>query len=248
MRDFFNTNLESDSYNLEGGVSVSSGPNAVIFGLGGSGGVISTSYKKATASRDALTLEFRTDSAGSFRVMADANKVLIKDKLAFRFVALDDHFETYRDGSKGNQERYFFALTARPWKGGTFNAYYEDVGIRKGLPRNYVAYDGGVTAYLARLANGGTPYYDNSGSTAIQPGWADLVERAYRLLEQQPDPVLAQVKEKFGGLRFYHYPDVPEIADIEEESLHVCEVCGAKGEARHGGWIKTLCDEHVEAP
>lgn len=181
MRDFFSTNLESDGYNLAGGVSVSSGPNAVIFGLGGSGGAISTSYKKATTSRDALRLEFRTDDSGSFRVMADANKVLIKDKLAFRLVALDDHFETYRDGSKGDQERYFFALTANPWKGGTFNAYYEDVDIRKGLPRNLVAYDGGVTAYLNRLASGGSAYFNNSltgaALTAEFANWGGLVER-----------------------------------------------------------------------
>ena len=177
MRDFFNTNLESDGYNLAGGISVSSGPNAVIFGLGGSGGVISSGYKKAMTSRDALRLEFRTDSEGSIRVVADANKVLVDDKLAIRFVALNDNFETYRDGSKGEQERYFLALTASPWKGATFNAYFEDVDIDKNVVRNVVAYDGGVTAYLQHVANGGDPYYDNSGSTAILPGWEGLVER-----------------------------------------------------------------------
>ncbi|GAB5560021.1 MAG: hypothetical protein SynsKO_16680 [Synoicihabitans sp.] len=177
MRDFFNTNLQSDNYNLAGGISVSSGPNAVVFGLGGTGGVISTGYKKATASRNAYGVDIRTDSEGSFRVVSDINKVLLKDKLAFRVVALDDHFETHRNGSRGDQERYFFSVTANPWKSGSLTAYYENVGIQKGLPRNVVAYDGGVTAYLEHVANGGAPFYDNSISNAIQPGWENIVER-----------------------------------------------------------------------
>jgi len=177
MRDFFNTNLQSDNYNLGGGISVSSGPNAVVFGLGGTGGVISTGYKKATTSRDSYGLDLRADSEGSFRVVTDVNKVLVKDKLALRVVALEDDFETYRHGSEGKQERYFFSLTANPWNGSSVTAYYENVDIHKGLPRNVVAYDGGVTAYLEHVANGGAPYYDNSISNQIQPGWENLVER-----------------------------------------------------------------------
>lgn len=176
MRDFFNTNLQSDNYNL-GGIGVSSGPNAVVFGLGGTGGVISTGYKKALVSKDAYALTLRTDSEGSFRVVADMNKVLLEDKLALRIIGLNDDFETYRSGSEGDQERYFFTLAGNPWSGGSFNAYYEDVDIHKGLPRNLVAYDGGVTAYLEHLENGGEPYYDNSQGTAIQPGWENVVQR-----------------------------------------------------------------------
>lgn len=177
MRDFFNTNLQSDTYNLGGGVSISSGPNAVIFGLGGTGGVISTGYKRALLGRDAYGLSFRVDSEGSFRVVADLNQELIKDKLAVRIIGLNDNFETYRNKSDGDQERYFYSVTANPWKGGSLTAYYEDVDIHKNLPRNVVAYDGGITAYLEHVANGGDPYYDNSLTPGtIQPGWGNLVE------------------------------------------------------------------------
>jgi len=60
--------------------------------------------------------------------------------------------------------------------------------------------------------------------------------------------VAAQIKEKFGGLRFYynggddacrHYVEFAEAM-----SYKTCEVCGNIGEVREGGWIKTLCDEH----
>lgn len=59
-------------------------------------------------------------------------------------------------------------------------------------------------------------------------------------------PIAAQVKEKFGGLRFY-VDNADEytngvIALAESLSYRTCEQCGNKGIMRKGGWIKTLCD------
>ena len=59
---------------------------------------------------------------------------------------------------------------------------------------------------------------------------------------------VVQVKEKFGGLRFYveHANDVihQRIELAELQSLETCEVCGKPGVRRSGGWIQTLCDAH----
>jgi hypothetical protein len=57
-----------------------------------------------------------------------------------------------------------------------------------------------------------------------------------------------QIKEKFGGLRFY-YSGGDDVVDgmirmAESWASHSCEVCGKPGESRSGGWIRTLCDEH----
>lgn len=62
-------------------------------------------------------------------------------------------------------------------------------------------------------------------------------------------PVVVQIKEKFGTLRFYTDGVGDEycqgaIALAELMSGHICEVCGAPGERRSDGWIQTLCDEH----
>jgi hypothetical protein len=63
-----------------------------------------------------------------------------------------------------------------------------------------------------------------------------------------PQVTVAQIKEKFGGLRFYY--------DGGDEYIHglvsmaeswagiACEECGGIGERRSGGWIRTLCDKH----
>jgi len=62
-------------------------------------------------------------------------------------------------------------------------------------------------------------------------------------------PVAVQVKEKFGGLRFYvqaatdkHYS---YISFAESMSYRTCESCGAPGKTYTDGWHTTLCDIHA---
>ena len=62
-------------------------------------------------------------------------------------------------------------------------------------------------------------------------------------------PVAVQVKEKFGGLRFYvqaatdkHYN---YISFAESMSYRTCEECGNPGKTYTDGWHMTLCDIHA---
>jgi hypothetical protein len=63
-----------------------------------------------------------------------------------------------------------------------------------------------------------------------------------------PQVTIAQIKEKFGTLRFYYDGGDDYISGMVSlaESLSglTCEECGSIGERRSGGWIRTLCDEH----
>lgn len=58
--------------------------------------------------------------------------------------------------------------------------------------------------------------------------------------------VATQVKEKFGGLRFYTNFISDEISGMismaESMSYRTCEVCGHPGRPNKEGWISTLCD------
>ena len=60
--------------------------------------------------------------------------------------------------------------------------------------------------------------------------------------------VVAQIKEKFGGLRFYYDGGDDQIRGMvrmaESWADHSCEECGAPGTAGGKGWIKTLCPAH----
>jgi hypothetical protein len=103
------------------------------------------------------------------------------------------------------------------------------------------------------------------GGFDIGPGWWPIVEalcgqihhhvrwtneqkEKYGSGEGCPQVVVAQIKEKFGGLRFY-YDGGDDTVDgmvrmAESWAARHCEVCGKPGEPRNTGWIKTLCDEH----
>ena len=68
-------------------------------------------------------------------------------------------------------------------------------------------------------------------------------------------PQVEQVKEKFGGLRFYIGGTSIEISDTihgaialaERLSYLICEDCGNKGHLRDDlGWYRTLCDTHYK--
>jgi hypothetical protein len=91
-------------------------------------------------------------------------------------------------------------------------------------------------------------------------GWFDILWRLCEDLEPLvaefesaagcPFEVL-QVKEKFGGLRFYvnHANEAihRRFGAAALESFRTCEVCGQPGKRREGSWIKTLCDKHANA-
>jgi hypothetical protein len=81
----------------------------------------------------------------------------------------------------------------------------------------------------------------------VGPGWASLIDAIYDRLPE--DAFIYQVKEKWGGLRFY-VDGTMELLDfideMEDQSLNICEVCGRPGKPRKGGWVKTLCDEHAQ--
>ena len=90
-------------------------------------------------------------------------------------------------------------------------------------------------------------------------GWFDILWRLCEDLEPLvaefeeaggPKFEVLQVKEKFGGLRFYvncrRNEEIRQrIGIAAEESFHTCEVCGQPGTLREDRWIRTLCDEHA---
>ena len=90
-------------------------------------------------------------------------------------------------------------------------------------------------------------------------GWYDLINTLCQLINHydkqqtnKPDykpVVVQQVKEKFGGLRFYYYGGDDIVAGMvafaEAMSQQICETCGNKGKTNwKRSWVKTLCEKH----
>jgi hypothetical protein len=108
------------------------------------------------------------------------------------------------------------------------------------------------TTYPKMFAN---PY----GGFAVSTGWWPIIETLCSNIQSHIDwkvkqgkdiaqVEVEQIKEKFGGLRFYYSGGDDEISGMvrmaEAWADIACEECGAAGKRRSGGWIRTLCDHH----
>ena len=114
-----------------------------------------------------------------------------------------------------------------------FNAFLESIG---GVENGYYTDRGPI---LSR------------GFFGVSNGWLGILKRLIEdLVELGWNKQTCQVKEKFGGLRFYINEGSEDIFRriklAEDASYITCEKCGELGELRGGGWLETLCDEHSE--
>lgn len=94
-------------------------------------------------------------------------------------------------------------------------------------------------------------FKDSYSYMAVDDGWYDLLLRLSQDLEAlNEDITIIDIKEKFGGLRFYVASATSKahqlIDDAEEESYKICERCGAPGSPRGQSWTKTVCDIHFK--
>jgi outer membrane receptor protein involved in Fe transport len=104
-RGFFLTDIPFDGYNTER-VTVSRGPNSILFGIGSPGGVINNATKRAVQNSDFGEFGFRLDSFDSLRFTFDYNKSLIEDKLAVRIAALEESQKYKQDPAHEDQTRF----------------------------------------------------------------------------------------------------------------------------------------------
>jgi len=92
----------------------------------------------------------------------------------------------------------------------------------------------------------------------VMTGWRDIILRLdEQIAEIDPDYKVDQIKEKFGGLRYYvtlskGITDDQQnqiwklIEDAEALSYKTCDVCGKPGkcDVQNRMWMATRCEEH----
>ena len=87
----------------------------------------------------------------------------------------------------------------------------------------------------------------------VEKGWKDIIiTLCDKIITIDDNVEVIQVKEKFGGLRFYigavesdRFDEIYDLVhEAEKESFNVCENCGSRKDVEtKGGWLKTLCAE-----
>ena len=96
-------------YNLDQ-VEILRGPNALLFGRGGTGGVLNRVTKKGVIDEGFTDYQLATDSFGELNFQIDTN-VVVNDEAAFRVNAFYENLDNHRDFYDG--ERLGFNPTAR---------------------------------------------------------------------------------------------------------------------------------------
>ena len=102
------------------------------------------------------------------------------------------------------------------------------------------------------------------GGFAVGEGWWPIIESLCANIQSHTDwwnknretrpvveqVVVEQIKEKFGGLRFYYQGGDDKIQGMvrmaEAWADAVCEDCSAPATKKTTGWIRNVCDKHFE--
>ncbi len=114
-RDYFVTDIPTDSYNVER-VEINRGPNSALFGLGAPGGFINSGLKHANPRKTATNLETKYDQYGSLRHVLDHNQVLVRNKIALRLIGLKDDREYRQLTAMRDDQRLTADLVIKPFR------------------------------------------------------------------------------------------------------------------------------------
>lgn len=104
---------------------------------------------------------------------------------------------------------------------------------------------------IEHVSAGGKPFTRELAKNCVGPGWSKLIDKIFDVADSTGRPMtVQQVKEKFGGLRFYFsapsvgFDKIYEVSMLAEtESFKICEQCGEPGELRdRSGWVYTACE------
>ncbi len=111
-RDYFLSDIPWDGYNVDR-VDLQRGPNSILFGMGSPAGIINVGLKQASY-RNANEVTVQLDQWGSARFTADFNRVLLKDELAVRVMALRDREKFQQEPAFEDDDRVMGALRWEP--------------------------------------------------------------------------------------------------------------------------------------
>ncbi|NIB41452.1 TonB-dependent siderophore receptor [Pseudomaricurvus alkylphenolicus] len=140
--DFFIDGVRDDVqyyrplYNVEQ-VEILRGPNALLFGRGGTGGVLNRVSKKGQIGEDFTDYKASVDTHGEYEVQVDSN-VAISENVAFRLNAYYGDLENHRDFFDGDQYGINPTLRIQLSPETTLDLFYEYVDherfVDRGIP------------------------------------------------------------------------------------------------------------------
>lgn len=136
-----------------------------------------------------------------------------------------------------------------------------------GLLYRWIKWDWDVVLTCERLRTFYPDILKGCWEVGVGRGWLPMVRDLLELMKIEGRKYgvayhVVQIKEKFGGLRYYYdscYDDAlppseevefsrervsAAVSEAENRSVHICEACGEPGELNTTGWWTTLCPRH----
>ncbi len=167
-RNYLQTDSRPGFYTVER-IDNSSGPNAILFGLGSAGGVVNVTTKRGRLNRDTFGGDFTVDSYNSRRATLDVNKVLIPHTLALRVNGLTERTKRNRANFQNNTDGLQLATT---WRVSDKTEVRVEFEIEH--TTGSVAYPGPhlISAYLTNWVDRGSPVI------ALPTNWESLATAA----------------------------------------------------------------------
>lgn len=138
-RNYFETFMRPDTYNTER-FDESRGPNSILFGIGGAGGIVNTSTKRASTSKDFGSIQIKTGSRDLLRTHLDYNKA-VNDHFGIRVNALYHDDGGWRPHEKEEAERLHLAGTIRFNEKSALRLETEHLDGTSATQRNFTPFD-----------------------------------------------------------------------------------------------------------
>lgn len=143
-RDYFLTDIPFDAYNSSG-VTISRGPNSLLFGIGNPAGIIEGSIIHPQLQRNRTVIGGRFGSENSYRATLDLNRVLVKNRVAFRLATVNELNNYQQEPAFDRKRRGYLALEgvlrdgkAASWVGKTSVRVSGEMGDSQSNPVNVI--------------------------------------------------------------------------------------------------------------
>ena len=195
-----------DLYNLER-VEALKGPNAMIFGRGGGGGVVNRVTKEAGFS-PIRSFTLQGGSFGNKRLTGDLNQPL-NDKFAFRLNGMYENSDSFRNGVDLERTGIAPTITFTPNDRTKITAEYEYL-------RDTRVADRGITSYQGHPVEVDPPtYYGNPNDSHVRAG----VHLGSVLVEHRLNRVTIRNRTMYGNYDRFYQNYVPGATSIDGSTV-----------------------------
>lgn len=232
-RNFFRTEIPNDTYNTgDGGLTLASGPNSILFGLGSPAGLADSRYNTARSNRARSAVSLVTDTNGTRRGAVDHNQPLVRDRLGMRIALLDSDRRFALRPAYEKDRRFFAALGFTPVPRLRVDVFAELMDRVASRPV-YVLPRDNLSIWAHPAIGRSTPYNQPDASpTAIGQTLTTTNPTSYLFSwtsgQDTPPTYTYGAKVAQPGVQFYRYtPAVRPVGDFLINGIRVAADLGA---------------------